>query len=182
MSGVAVSERQRNRLLEEGSDACQELGALSAVEDSVVAGESDVHQLRGKDLPAPHRRFFPDRPNGEDACLGGVDDRGKVAYPEHPQVGDREGPTGELRRRDRALADLRRQCPGLDRDLAQALAVGIEDGGNDERALSSDGDAYVDPRIELEAPVPVAIGRFSISAGRTAARSLRALAGTPSRS
>ena len=50
---------------------------------------------------------------------------------------------------------LLRQRPRLGGDLPQALAVGVEDGGDDERVLGGDRDPDVDPRVELEAPVPV---------------------------
>ena len=47
------------------------------------------------------------------------------------------------------------QRPRLDGDLAQSLAVGVEDGRHDERVTRRNRDADVDPRVELEATVAV---------------------------
>src|SRR5215210_8039188 len=41
------------------------------------------------------------------------------------------------------------------RDLAERLAVGVEDRRHDQRVLAGHGDADVDARVELELPVAV---------------------------
>ena len=40
----------------------------------------------------------------------------------------------------------------LARDLAQRLLVGVEHGRHHERVVGGDGDADVDPRVQLERP------------------------------
>ena len=57
--------------------------------------------------------------------------------------------------------------PRLGRDLAQALAVGVEDGRHDQRVLRGDRDADVDPRIQLDLPVAVgAVGARELAQSR----------------
>jgi len=53
-----LSERQRERLLEQVADPPEELGAVGAVEDAVVAGKRHAHQLARDDRPA---RFIDGR-------------------------------------------------------------------------------------------------------------------------
>ena len=85
------SEGQGKRLFEEADYAGEELGALGAVEDAVVAGEGDRHQVGGDDLAVADDRPLLDRADGEDRRLRRVDHRGEAVDPVHPQVGDGEG-------------------------------------------------------------------------------------------
>ena len=55
------------------------------------------------------------------------------------------------------------------RDLPEALAVGVEDGRDDERVPGGDRDPDVDPRVELEAAVAVgAVGARVLAQGQRA--------------
>ena len=54
-------------------------------------------------------------------------------------------------------------------DLGEALAIGVKDGGDHQGVLGGDGDADVDPRVELEAPVPIgAVGSRELLQGQGA--------------
>src|SRR5205823_1072815 len=75
--------------------------------------------------------------------------------------GDGERAARQLGRRDRAVAHARRQGTRLARDLAERLAVGIEDGRHDQRpalllaALRRHRDADIDATVQLQSPVAV---------------------------
>ena len=76
-------------------------------------------------------------------------------------------PRGELGRGDLARADALGQRARLARDLAERLAVGVEDRRHDERVLAGDGDADVDARVELELAVAVgAVGARELASAR----------------
>ena len=93
----------------------------------------------------------------------------EVGDPVHAEVGDREGAAGELGRGDRAVPHACGERPRLGGDLAQALAVGIEDGGNHQGVLGGDRDPDVDPRVELDPAVAIgAVGPGEVAEGERA--------------
>src|SRR3954447_15854642 len=151
----AALQRQRDRLLEDRLHAREELGRRRAAEDAVVAGDRDVHPVTRDDLAVADDRLLLHLPDGEDRCLRWVDDRRERRHPVHAEVRDRERRARQLGRADLAVADLLGQRARLRRDLAEALAVGVEDRRDDERALAGDRDADVDPAVQLEAAVLV---------------------------
>ncbi len=61
------------RLFEQVADPGEELGGGGAVEDAVVAGEVDPHQVGGGDLAVADDRALLDRADGEDRRLRRVD-------------------------------------------------------------------------------------------------------------
>src|SRR5262245_43758347 len=93
LSAVVVTglERQRDRLFEDGDDRLQQLRAQRAVDDPVVAGEGDRHDLADDDLPFLDDGDLADVAHGEDGALGRIDDRRELPDPHHAQVRDREG-------------------------------------------------------------------------------------------
>ena len=55
-SAMSCSEGKGDGLLQQRPDPRQELGAVGAVEDAVIAGQGHGHQLRGGDLARRGRR------------------------------------------------------------------------------------------------------------------------------
>src|SRR3954469_7561848 len=151
----AALQRQRDRLLEDRLHAREELRRRRAAEDAVVAGDRDVHAVAGDDLAVADDRLLLHLADGQDRRLRRVDDRRERRHPVHAEVRDRERRARQLGRADLAVADLLGQRARLRRDLAEALAVGVEDRRDDERALAGDRDADVDPAVQLEAAVLV---------------------------
>src|SRR3954452_25622921 len=151
----AALQRQRDRLLEDRLHAREELRRRRAAEDAVVAGDRDVHAVAGDHLAVADDRLLLHLADGQDRRLRRVDDRRERRHPVHAEVRDGERRARQLGRADLAVADLLGQRARLRRDLAEALAVGVEDRRDDERALAGDRDADVDPAVQLEAAVLV---------------------------
>src|SRR4029079_3745798 len=66
------------------------------VDRSVVHRQGQAHHLAGDDRAVLHDRFVADGPDGQDRCLGRVDDRGELLDAVHPEVGDRDRPALEI--------------------------------------------------------------------------------------
>ena len=130
-SAAAASSRQL-------ADPREELGGVGAVEDAVVAGERDAPCMwRGTISPSRTTGRCSIAPTARIAACGGLITAVKLRDAVHAEVGDGEGAAGELGRRDRARrARARRACARVARDLPERLAVGVEDGRDDERVLA----------------------------------------------
>src|SRR4051794_21518469 len=151
----AALQRQRDRLLEDRLHAREELRRRRAAEDAVGAGDRDVHAVAGDPPAVADNRLALHLADRQDRRLRRVDDRRERRHPVHAEVRDRERRARQLGRADLAVADLLGQRARLRCDLAEALAVGVEDRRDDERALAGDRDADVDPAVQLEAAVLV---------------------------
>src|SRR5215213_9734823 len=155
-SAIRRLERERERLLEQLLDAREELRAVGAVEDAVVADERERHLLpRDHAAALVHRRLRGERADREDRGLRRVDDRGEALDTEHAEVRDREGAAGELGRGHLLLAHAFDQAARLARDRAERLLVGVEDRGDHERVLRRHCHAHVHVAVELELAVAV---------------------------
>src|SRR4051794_31133495 len=77
-SGLAQAlQRERERLLEQVLDPREELGAVGAVQDAVVAHQGERHLIAGDHLAlVVHRGLLRELADGEDRRLRRVDDRG----------------------------------------------------------------------------------------------------------
>ena len=109
-------------------------------------------------------------PTARIAACGGLITAAKLSIPNIPRLETVKVRAGELGRGDRAVAHPLGQRPRLVADLPEALAVGVEDRRDDERVAGGDGDADVDPRVELEAAVAVGTVRARVLAQGQAAR------------
>src|SRR4030095_5328569 len=96
----ASSERELERPLEQVAEPGQELRTVRAVDDTVVARESDGPQGAGEEAAVRVLdRGTPDAPDREDRRLRRVDDRGEGPHAEHAEVRDRERSVAEVRGR-----------------------------------------------------------------------------------
>src|SRR5215216_2923622 len=124
---IGALQRERQRLFQEILDPGEELRAVGAVENSVVAHERERHLVARHDLAiVVDRRLLVELADREDRRLWRVDDRREVLDPEHAEVRHRERAARELRRRDRLLLDLADHRTGVAGDLAERLLVGVE--------------------------------------------------------
>ena len=137
--GLPVAlQRERERLLEQLPDAREELGAVGAVEDAVVADQRERHLVARHDAAACRPPPASSRacPTARIAAWGGLMIAVNCSIPNMPEVRDGERAARQLRRRDRAC---RAPCSisraGVAGDLAERLLVGVEDRGHHERVL-----------------------------------------------
>ena len=75
--------------------SCEETRALLPVDQAVVKGQAQRHDLAQGDLILVLPRHLPDRADGQDGCLARVQDGRAGVNPEDPDVCDGEGAAGE---------------------------------------------------------------------------------------
>src|SRR5947209_550712 len=134
---------QVERVLQNLLEGLEELRAGRAVNDAVVAGHRDAHQLADDDLAVADDRAGRHRADGEDGGLRRVDDRRELVYAEHAEVADGEGRAGVLFGLELAAARALGQPAHLAGDLADRLRVRPAHHGRYQPVLDGDGDADV---------------------------------------
>ena len=78
--------RHHSRIFQHLFESLEELGARGSVDDAVVARHRDVHHAANDDLPVADDGRLGGTADGEDACLGRIDDRGELLDAEHSEV------------------------------------------------------------------------------------------------
>src|SRR5436309_2054175 len=121
-SAFGLSE-QVERILQNLLEGLEELRAGRAVNDAVVAGHRDSHQLAHDDLAVADDRPGRHRADGEDGGLRRVDDRRELVYAEHAEVAYREGRAGVLFGLEASAARALGKLAHLARDLPDRLRV-----------------------------------------------------------
>src|SRR5688572_13863143 len=118
------SVHEHERILDQAAQRLKELRADGAVDDAVIAAHRDAHAIAHDRLAVDDDELLLTRADGEDAGLGGIDDRGELVDAEHAKVAHREGGAGELLGLELPLARALGELLRVARDLAHALAVG----------------------------------------------------------
>src|SRR6478752_9091659 len=118
---------EHERILDQAAQRLEELRADRAIDDAVVAAHRDAHAVADHRLAVHDDELLLARPDGEDARLGRVDDRGELIDAEHAEVAHRERRAGELLGAELPLARALGELLRFARDLAHALAVRVPD-------------------------------------------------------
>ena len=93
--GASLEEHQ-GRFFEEVFDLFEVLGTKRAIDDAVIAGKAEVHAEAWNDLAVFDDGFFDCGTDGEDGCLGWVDDGVEGFDAPSAEIGDGDGAAIEL--------------------------------------------------------------------------------------
>ena len=151
-------QRERQRLLEQLLDAREELRAVRAVEDAVVADQRQRQLVAGDD--AARRRRPPaswrSAPTVRIAACGGLMIAVKCSTPYMPRFETVNVPpasSGGVICWSRTFSISRARVAR--RSAPSDLRVGVEDRRHDQRVLGGHGHADVDALVELQLAVAV---------------------------
>ena len=125
-------------------DFVDELGGVGAVDDAVVGGDGALHDVGDGDLAVTDHGLLSYAAHGDAGALLGIDDGDEIVDLEHAEVAYGDGGLGVLLGLEDAVAGSGAQVPAGRRDIFQALASAVEDGGGDEAVFQRYGDADVE--------------------------------------
>ena len=125
-------------------DLPEEQDGLTAIDDAMIVGESDVHYGAGNDLRALDDWAQFGGVHTEDSALGHVDDRGTHHAAEDATVGDGESAARKVLKRDLAITSLGSEATETLFKVSEAIVLAVAEDGNDEAGRSGHSGADVD--------------------------------------
>ena len=133
------------RRLESTLERTEELRAHRAIDQSVIGGQRQLHDLPDLDGTGDDHGRRDRGGDGEDRGFAGIDDRAEFVDPEHAQVGYRERTARQVVDRGTSFARCRGERGSAVVDLRHGQRVRIPDHRHDEPGGHGHGQAEVDP-------------------------------------
>eukprot|EP00050_Salpingoeca_kvevrii_P016586 m.56840 g.56840 ORF g.56840 m.56840 type:complete len:307 (+) comp7036_c0_seq1:1183-2103(+) len=137
-------QKHRGGILDKLLDGFQEGYRLTAINQAMVVGQSDVHHVANDNLAVDGNRALEDAVHAEDAGLGWVDDGSAHERAKDAAVADGKGATIHVLNRKIAVARLEAEVGELALDIDKAHLFDVAENRNNQALGGSNGNRNVD--------------------------------------
>ena len=136
-------EQELLRVLDTLLDLAEEENGLTTIDDTMIVGESDVHDGAGNDLTSSDDGADLGGVHAEDGALGHVHDGCTHHGAENTTVSDSEGTTGKIFECDLTVTSLGSQFSETTLKVMEAEITDVPEDRHDESGWGGDGGADV---------------------------------------